>query len=47
LDLAKQRGESGIQEQLSVFFKLPMTKQETPEQAFHKQEDMLLEWLKI
>ena len=45
LDLAKQRGESGIQEQLSVFFKLPMTKKETPEQAFHKQEDMLLEWL--
>jgi myo-inositol-1-phosphate synthase len=45
LDLAAQRGESGIQEQLSVFFKLPMTRKETPEQAFHKQEEMLLEWL--
>lgn len=45
LDLARRRGESGIQEQLSVFFKLPMTKKGTPEQAFHKQEDMLLEWL--
>lgn len=46
LDLAKQRGESGIQEHLSVFFKLPMTKNETPEQAFHKQEKLLLEWLR-
>ncbi|MGD9630374.1 MAG: inositol-3-phosphate synthase [Pyrinomonadaceae bacterium] len=45
LDLAKQRGESGIQEQLSVFFKLPMTKSGKPEQAFHKQEAMLLDWL--
>lgn len=45
LDLAKQRGRSGIQEQLSVFFKLPMTNGETPEHAFHKQEEMLLEWL--
>lgn len=45
LDLAKQRGEGGIQEQLSVFFKLPMTKKETPEQAFHKQEQMLMGWL--
>jgi myo-inositol-1-phosphate synthase len=45
LDLAKQRGESGIQEQLSVFFKLPMSKDGKPEQAFHKQEEMLLRWL--
>lgn len=45
LDLAKQRGQSGIQEQLSVFFKLPMTNGETPEHAFHKQEKILLEWL--
>ncbi|MBC7899701.1 MAG: inositol-3-phosphate synthase [Saprospiraceae bacterium] len=45
LDLAKNRGETGVQEQLSVFFKLPMTKGETPEQAFHRQEEMLLEWL--
>ena len=47
LDLAKQRGESGIQEQLSVFFKLPMAKAGKPEQAFHKQEGILLEWLKV
>lgn len=46
LDLAMQRGESGIQEQLSVFFKLPMSRGEKPEQAFHKQESILLEWLK-
>ena len=45
LDLAQKRGESGIQEQLSVFFKLPMSKTETPEQAFHKQETVLLDWL--
>jgi myo-inositol-1-phosphate synthase len=44
LDLAKQRGESGIQEQLSVFFKMPMTKSK-PEHAFHKQEAMLFDWL--
>lgn len=46
LDLAQQRGESGIQEHLSVFFKMPMTKNETPEQAFHKQEELLLKWLR-
>lgn len=45
LDLAVQRGESGIQEQLSVFFKLPMTRGEKLEQAFHKQESNLLSWL--
>jgi myo-inositol-1-phosphate synthase len=45
LELACQRGEGGIQEQLSVFFKLPMTRSESLEQAFHKQEARLLEWL--
>jgi myo-inositol-1-phosphate synthase len=45
LDLAKRRNLSGIQEALSVFFKLPMTKSKA-EHAFHKQEDILLEWLK-
>ena len=45
LDLAKQRGESGIQEQLSVFFKMPMMRGEKTEQAFHKQQDRLLKWL--
>ncbi|HEX6279252.1 MAG TPA: inositol-3-phosphate synthase [Pyrinomonadaceae bacterium] len=42
LDLSNQRGSKGIQEQLSVFFKMPMGK---TEQAFHKQEEALLEWL--
>ena len=46
LDLAEQKGESGIQEQLSVFFKLPMTRGATPEHAFHKQEKMFLDWIK-
>lgn len=45
LDLAKRRGNFGVQEQLSVFFKLPMTKNEKPEHAFHKQEQMLFDWL--
>lgn len=45
LDLAQLRGEGGIQEQLSVFFKLPMINSTKPEHAFHKQEDLLLSWL--
>ncbi|TDH60998.1 inositol-3-phosphate synthase [Dankookia rubra] len=46
LDLAKQRGEAGPQEQLSLFFKAPMTAQgRAPEHAFHTQERMLAEWL--
>jgi myo-inositol-1-phosphate synthase len=45
LDLARQRGEGGMQEQLSVFFKLPMTKSRRPEQAFFRQQRMLLDWL--
>jgi len=45
LDLAQRRGQTGIQEQLSVFFKLPMSKNRTPEQAFHRQEVILLNWL--
>ncbi len=45
LDLAAQRGESGVQEQLSVFFKLPMTRGGRIEQAFHKQQEILLSWL--
>jgi myo-inositol-1-phosphate synthase len=46
LDLAKRRGEKGVQKQLSIFFKLPMSRRETPEHALHKQEEMLLNWLK-
>ncbi len=45
LDFAQQRGESGIQEQLSVFFKLPMSRADKPEHAFHLQEAMLARWL--
>ena len=45
LDLARQRGEGGVQEQLSVFFKLPMTRGDVPVHAFHEQEKMLLDWL--
>ena len=45
LDLARQRGESGPQEQLSLFFKAPMTANgHAPEHAFPKQERMLAEW---
>jgi len=45
LDLAKRRESFGVQEQLSVFFKLPMMKTDQPEHALHKQEKMLLDWL--
>ncbi|MGD9590173.1 MAG: inositol-3-phosphate synthase [Pyrinomonadaceae bacterium] len=45
LDLARQRGEAGIQEHLSVFFKMPMNKSGSPVHAFHLQEKMLLDWL--
>jgi myo-inositol-1-phosphate synthase len=47
LDLARKQGLGGIQEQLSVFFKLPMSKTRKPEHAFHRQEEMLLEWLHV
>jgi myo-inositol-1-phosphate synthase len=46
LDLAKRRLSFGVQEQLSVFFKLPMAKNGKPEHALHLQENMLIEWLK-
>lgn len=45
LDLARRRAESGIQEQLSVFFKLPMSNSNKPEHAFHVQQLILLNWL--
>ena len=48
LELAQRRGESGVQEQLSVFFKLPQLRDDSndkPEHALHKQEQMLLDWL--
>jgi len=46
LDLAKRRDSFGVQEQLSVFFKLPMSKSGKPEHALFRQEEMLLEWLR-
>jgi myo-inositol-1-phosphate synthase len=48
LDYAQICREAGVQEQLSVFFKLPQTIDETnrkPEHALHLQEQMLFEWL--
>lgn len=45
-DLAQQRGEGGVQEQLGWFFKAPMTPGGgTPEHALHRQEQVLLDWL--
>jgi myo-inositol-1-phosphate synthase len=48
LDYAQRCGETGVQEQLSVFFKLPQVADELnhkPEHALYLQEQMLLEWL--
>ena len=46
LDLAKRRGEGGVQEQLGLFFKLPQTRDgRSPEHALHRQEQTLLAWL--
>jgi myo-inositol-1-phosphate synthase len=48
LDLAHQRGDGGVQEQLGLFFKAPMmTNGGEPEHAFHAQERQLMEWLAI
>ncbi|WP_375460600.1 inositol-3-phosphate synthase [uncultured Enterovirga sp.] len=46
LGLAQKRGDGGVQEQLSFFFKAPMTRPGNgPIHAFHAQEEMLLNWL--
>lgn len=46
LDLARNRGQGGAQEQLGVFFKSPMTKGPTvPEHDFFKQQRALVNWL--
>ncbi len=48
LDLAQSCGAGGVQEQLSVFFKLPQVTDEIknkPEHALHLQEGMLIDWL--
>jgi myo-inositol-1-phosphate synthase len=45
LDVAKQVGESGMQRQLSLFFKSPFHgKGETPVHDLFKQEKLLLDW---
>ncbi len=45
-DLAQQRGQGGVQEQLGWFFKAPMTAVGgVPEHALHRQERVLLDWL--
>ncbi len=48
LDYAQRCGESGVQPQLSTFFKLPQVADELnekPEHAVHRQQQMLLDWL--
>ena len=46
LDLARQRGKGGIQEQLGLFFKAPMTPAgRREEHSFPVQERVLLDWL--
>ena len=46
LDLARQRGQGGIQEQLGLFFKAPMTPAgKREEHSFPVQERVLLDWL--
>jgi myo-inositol-1-phosphate synthase len=45
LDVAKRSGESGIQRQLSLFFKSPYHAEgETPVHDLFKQEQLLLQW---
>ena len=46
LDLARQRGQGGIQEQLGLFFKAPMTRAgKREEHSFPVQERVLMDWL--
>ena len=46
LDLARQRGQGGIQEQLGIFFKAPMTRPgKREEHSFPVQERVLMDWL--
>ena len=46
-DLARLRGDSGVQDQFGLFFKAPMVQEpgSHPEHAFHAQEDALVSWL--
>ena len=46
LDLAKQRGQGGVQDHLGIFFKAPMTTAgQREEHSFPVQERVLLDWL--
>jgi len=46
LDLARRRGDGGIQEQLGIFFKAPMTEAgKREEHSFPVQQQVLLDWL--
>jgi myo-inositol-1-phosphate synthase len=47
LDLAKRRGHAGVIEEISIFFKMPMTREKNgkAENALHRQEDILIKWL--
>lgn len=46
LDLAQQRGEGGVQEQMGLFFKLPQTADGSdPVHAFGEQQTILDRWL--
>ena len=46
--LASKRGDGGVQEQLSHFFKAPMVRNgHAPVHAFHAQEAMLMNWLNL
>ena len=48
MGLADKRGDGGVQEQLSHFFKAPMTRNgRGPTHAFHQQEAMLMDWLNV
>ena len=46
LDLARQRGDGGVQEQMGLFFKAPQTADgREPEHAFHEQQLILDRWI--
>ena len=48
LGLADRRGQGGVQEQMGVFFKAPMTANgHDPVHAFHSQQDNLLDWMGV
>lgn len=46
-DLARRRGEGGVQEQFAHFFKAPMTVRDgdSPDHDFYRQEQRLFDWI--